>query len=85
MQLARIIGHATATVKHSSFNGWRLLAAQILNPDRAADGDVVCAVDKIGAGSGQLVVLNSDGQGAREYIDDPKSPVRWFVIGIVDE
>ena len=85
MQLARIIGHATATVKHPSFDGWRLLAAQTLNPDRAQEGDVVCAVDKIGAGAGQLVVLNSDGQGARDYIGDPKSPVRWFVIGIVDE
>ena len=46
---------------------------------------VVCAVDRIGAGPGQLVVLNSDGQGAREYIGDAKSPIRWFVIGIVDE
>ena len=85
MQLARIIGHATATVKHPSFNGWRLLAAQILNVDQAPEGDVVCAVDKIGAGARQLVLLNSDGIGAREYIGDPKSPVRWFVIGIVDE
>ena len=85
MQLARIIGHATATVKHASFGGWRLLAAQMLNVDRAPEGDVVCALDKLGAGAGQLVVLNSDGQGAREYVGDPKSPVRWFVIGIVDE
>jgi ethanolamine utilization protein EutN len=85
MQLARIIGHATATVKHPSFNGWRLLAAQMLNPDRAPEGDVVCAVDKLGAGAGQLVILNSDGMGAREYIGNPKSPVRFFVIGIVDE
>jgi len=46
---------------------------------------VVCAVDRIGAGAGELVLINSDGMGAREYIGDPKSPVRWFVIGIVDE
>ena len=85
MQFARIIGHATATVKHPSFNGWRMLAAQMLNPDRAPEGDVVCAVDKIGAGAGELVLLNSDGIGARNYIGDAKSPVRWFVIGIVDE
>jgi ethanolamine utilization protein EutN len=85
MQLARIIGHATATVKHSSFDGWRLLAAQTLNADRVPEGDLVCAVDKLGAGAGQLVLLNSDGQGARAYVGDQKSPVRWFVIGIVDE
>jgi ethanolamine utilization protein EutN len=85
MQLARIIGHATATVKHPSFDGWRMLAAQMLNESRVPDGDLVCAVDRIGAGAGQLVLLNSDGQGAREYIGDSTSPVRWFVIGIVDE
>ncbi|CAN5707458.1 ethanolamine utilization microcompartment protein EutN [soil metagenome] len=85
MQLARIIGHATATIKHPSFDGWRLLAAQLLNPQRTPEGDVVCAVDKLGAGAGELVIVNSDGMGAREYIGDSKSPVRWFVIGIVDE
>lgn len=85
MQLARIIGHATSTVKHPSFEGWRLLVAQMLNPQRAPEGDVVCAIDKIGAGAGELVLINSDGTGAREYIGDSKSPVRWFVIGIVDE
>jgi microcompartment protein CcmK/EutM len=30
-------------------------------------------------------VLNSDGRAARELIGDDKSPVRFFVIGIVDE
>ncbi|MBC8105009.1 MAG: EutN/CcmL family microcompartment protein [Anaerolineae bacterium] len=85
MQLARIIGHATSTIKHPSFHGWRLLVAQMLNPERSPEGDVVCAIDKIGAGAGELVIINSDGMGAREYIGDPKSPVRWFVIGIVDE
>ena len=56
-----------------------------MNPRREPEGDVVCAVDKIGAGAGELILLNSDGRGAREYIGDQKSPVRWFVIGIVDE
>ena len=33
----------------------------------------------------QLVMLNLDGKAAREYVGDDKSPVRYFVIGIVDE
>ena len=45
----------------------------------------VVAVDKLGSGMGDTVVLNSDGKAARELIGDDKSPVRWFVIGIVDE
>ena len=85
MQLGTVIGHATATIKHPSFNGWRLLIIQMLNNARAPEADPVIAVSKLGPGLGQTVILNSDGKGARDLIGDPKSPVRWFVIGIVDE
>ena len=43
------------------------------------------SVLSLGSAPGSTVVLNSDGKGARELIGDEKSPVRWFVIGIVDE
>ena len=85
MQLGRVIGHATATVKHPSLNGWRMLIVQMLGPTRAPEGDAVVAVDKLGAGAGSVVILNSDGKAARELIGDDKSPVRWFVIGVADE
>ncbi len=79
MQLATITGHATATVKHPSLAGWKLLIAQ---PD---DGEPLLVVDGVGAGAGvgSRVLLSNDGKGARELVGDPKSPVRWFVIGIV--
>ena len=80
-----IIGHATATVKHPSLTGWRMVIVQPLNNARQPEADPVIAVDKLGSGPGSVVVLNSDGKGARELIGDDKSPVRWFVIGIVDE
>ncbi len=85
MQLARVIGHATSTIKHRSMNGWRLVLAQQLGATKQPDGDVVVAVDKFGAGPGELVLLNLDGKAAREYVNDDKSPVRHFVIGVVDE
>lgn len=85
MQLARVIGHATATIKHPSMNGWRLVIAQTLGPTRQPEGEAVVAVDKLGSDIGHLVVLNSDGKGARDLIGNEKSPVRWFVIGIMDE
>ena len=43
------------------------------------------AVDKIGAGAGNVVIINSDGKAAPRIDRRQKSPVRWFVIGIVDE
>jgi ethanolamine utilization protein EutN len=85
MQLGRVIGHATATIKHPSMNGWRLVVVQMLNAVRQPEADPVLAVDKNGSDVGHVVVLNSDGKAAREMIGDDKSPVRWFVIGISDE
>ena len=84
MQLGTVIGHATATVKHPSLVGWRMVIVQPLNNARQPEADPVVAVDKLGSAPGSVVVLNSDGKGARELIGDDKSPVRWFVIGIVD-
>jgi ethanolamine utilization protein EutN len=84
MQLGTVIGHATATIKHPSMQGWRMLIVQILGSSRDAEGDPVVAFTKLSPGVGQTVVLNSDGRGARELIGDQKSPVRWFVIGIED-
>jgi len=84
MQLGCVIGHATSTIKHPSLHGWRLVIVQMLNNARQPEADPVVAADKLGSGMGQVVILNSDGKGARELIGSEKSPVRWFVIGIVD-
>lgn len=85
MQLGTVIGHATATIKHPSMEGWRMLIVQMLGNSRQAEADPVVAFSKLSPGVGQTVVLNSDGRGARELIGDEKSPVRWFVIAIENE
>jgi len=85
MQLGRVIGHATSTIKHPSMNGWRMAVVQPLNAARQPEADAILAADSLGSGIGNVVVLNSDGKAARELIGDDKSPVRWFVIGISDE
>jgi ethanolamine utilization protein EutN len=85
MQLATVIGHATSTIKHASFIGWRLVIVQPLNAARMPESDCVVAIDKYNAGPGQIVIINADGKGAREYIGNDKSPARWFVIGIEDQ
>lgn len=85
MQLGRVIGFATATVKHASLNGWRLALVQLLDAAGNPEGDPVLAPGKLNAGVGETVLLNSDGKSARDLIGDPKSPVRWHVLGIVNE
>jgi ethanolamine utilization protein EutN len=77
MQLARIIGTATATIKHPSLVGARLLVVQPLMADRRSpDGDPQIAVD--------TVVITSDGRLLREILKSDATPARWSTIGLVD-
>lgn len=81
----RVVGTATATVKHPSMEGWKLLVVQPYGPDgRTPDGDPVLAVDALGAGIGETVIITSDGKGTRELLKSETTPVRWSVIGIPD-
>ena len=80
-----VIGHATATVKHPSLDGWRLLVVQTLGADHRPEGDALLAVDDLGCRPGVRVILNNDGKRVRELVGNEKSPARWFVCGIVDE
>lgn len=84
MQLARVIGHATATVKHPSLTGWKLLLVQPMHDRVKPDGEPLLAIDGIGAGAGDEVLISSDGASARNMVKDRKSPVRWVVIGLCD-
>ena len=85
MQLATVIGHASATIKHSSYEGWRLVLVQPLDIKRLPEGDPLLAFGKLNPGVGQIVVLNSDGQSARQMMGIDKTPARWHIVAIVDE
>lgn len=84
MQLGKVIGRATSTVKHPTMQGWRLLLAQPLGRDDKPDGAPQLVLDHLGAGRGDTVILSADGKSARELVGTEKTPVRWTVMGIVD-
>jgi ethanolamine utilization protein EutN len=84
MQIARVVGHAVSTVKHGSLQGWRLLVVQPLTADSKEDGEPLLAIDGLGAGGADLVIVSNDGAGARALVGNKNSPVRWFVMGIRD-
>ncbi len=85
MQLAKVIGTATATIKHETLIGAKLLLVLPLMADgRSPDGDPLLAVDGVGAGRGETVMITSDGRGARELLKAEATPVRWTIIGIKD-
>ncbi len=83
MQLGLVVGTATATRKHASLSGVKLLVVQALMADgKAPDGEPVLVADRLGAGTGETVMISSDGKFTREMLGDDKTPVRWCVIGI---
>jgi ethanolamine utilization protein EutN len=85
MLVGLVEGTVTATIRHKSMAGWKVLIVQPLGLAGQAEGDPVLAVDMLGAGHGTKVVISNDGKGTREMIGDTTSPVRWSVIGLVDE
>jgi ethanolamine utilization protein EutN len=84
MQIARVVGHGVSTVKHPSLHGWRLLLVQMLTPDGKEDGEPILAIDNLGAGAGDEVIVSNDGAGARQLVGARDSPVRWMVLGLRD-
>jgi len=84
MLIARIVGEMVATKKHSSHEGHNLLLAQPLNLDGSNRGDAVVALDAIGAGIGDRVLLTTDGYAASRSVGRPQSPIDMAVIGFID-
>ena len=85
MLLARVEGNLVATRKHPSFEGWRLVICQPISQEGSPEGVPQVAIDAHGAGMHERVIISSDGAAARKAVGDDKSPVRWMVVGIVDE
>ena len=85
MQLGTVVGTATSTVKHPSMEGWKLLVVQLLAADgHSPDGEPVLAVDRLGAGHSERVILSSEGKATKDLVKSETTPVRWSVIGIAD-
>jgi ethanolamine utilization protein EutN len=86
MQLGLVVGTATATARHPSMRGAKLLVVQpLLADNRGPDGDPQLTIDNLGAGVGDTVIISSDGAATRAMLGTDATPVRWSVIGIPDE
>ena len=85
MQPAIVIGHATATVKHASMKGAKLLIVQsYLTDGKTPDGYPYIAIDDLGAGVGDRVMMVNDAKRIAAMTKSETSPVRWSVMGILD-
>lgn len=81
---AVVIGRATSTLKHKSMAGQKMLIVQPQLKNGAPEGDPLIAIDGVGAGVGEQVMITSDGRNARAVLQADATPVRWSIIGILD-
>jgi len=85
MILGRITGNVVSTIHHPIVDGRKLLVAERLDATGRPTGGYIIAIDAIGAGFGETVLILDEGSGARQILDDSKAPVRSLVVGIVDD
>ncbi len=87
MILGRVVGNVVATQKNPDFNGKKLLLVMPVDPEGEAAGSIQLAVDAVGAGEGDLVIVIAEGGSARQVlgVQNPLAPIDNVIAGIVDE
>ena len=84
MQLGKVVGTATATVKHPTFEGERLLVVQLQTANGGPDGEPILVFDRLGARRGDQVLLTNDGAALQDLLGKT-TPGRWSVMGLPDD
>jgi ethanolamine utilization protein EutN len=85
MLVARVVGTVVATQKHRKFEGAKLLLVQPLNLDDTPRGTTLLAVDGVGAGVTEKVLIVLEGRAAGEALGRKAAPVDAAIVGIVDQ
>jgi ethanolamine utilization protein EutN len=84
VQIARVIGNVVATQKSRKFDGAKLLLVQPLNADDTPRGTVLLAIDSVGAGVDEKVLVVLEGRAAGEALGKQFAPVDAAIVGIID-
>jgi ethanolamine utilization protein EutN len=82
--IARVVGDVVATHRHAELATHKLLLVRRLSLTGAPEGPEVIAVDVIGVGVGERVLIVQEGNAARSLFKTPKIPAQAVVVGVVD-
>lgn len=85
MRLGRVSATVVSTICAPVFEGRRLLLCDVVDPEGEDTGEYLIAVDAVGAGAGETVLLLDEGNGARQIVGMDPAPIRAVVVGIVDQ
>lgn len=85
MRLCKVLGPLWAASKHPMFAGQKLLVVQPIDDAGKPLGASFVAVDNAQAGTGDTVIVMSEGTGVRQILKlGDQVPIRSLVVGIVD-
>ena len=84
MMLARVVGKAVSVIKHPAYESRRLLVIQPLSTEMKDRGKAIIAVDYVGAGEGDTVIVGAGPGVARQVFGLTRAPIRELVMAIVD-
>jgi microcompartment protein CcmK/EutM len=84
MQIGRVVGTVVSTQKNKKLEGAKLLLVQPLTLDNEPRGAAVLAIDSVGAGVGEKVLIVIEGKAAGDALGKKAAAVDAAIIGIVD-
>lgn len=87
MILGKVCGTVVSTIEHAFYDGRKQLIVRAVSSDGSYVGEsYVVAVDMVGAGVGQTVLVSDEGNSARQLLESaPTAPVRSVIVAIVDD
>ncbi len=83
MKVAHVAGTVVSPISHPFFETQRLLLCDLLDVDGSADGYLI-AIDVVGAGVGERVLICDEGTSARQILGIDTGPIRSVIVGIID-
>ncbi len=84
MILGRVVGTVVSTISHRDYKNRRLLVVQPLSLEGESPDEDFIALDNTHAGVGDTVLVNREGNGARQVLKNPDACVISVIVGIVD-
>lgn len=84
MIVAKVIGNVVSTVKHEAYNNKKLLYVQPITPDGKPCGQAIIAIDYVGAGAGEIVLVGGAPGLAKVVFGLKVAPIKTLVMGVID-
>jgi len=85
MIIGKVCGTIYSTINHPFYDKRKLMIVDKIAPPGIKIDDYLIAVDSVGAGVGETVLVIDEGNSARQIVNDPNAPLRSIIVGIIDD